>query len=92
MSKTRKIAFVFSALLGLAVTQPAAVSFAGSPNAINNQTAQLISPIQSELGRQPVVVETRRVGGAGVYDQFDAYRGQNGFPLPGEAQLFEPIN
>ena len=92
MSKTRKIAFVFSALLGLAVIQPVAVSYAGSPNAINNQTAQLISPIQSELGRQPVVVETRRAGGAGVYDQFDVYRGQSGFPLPGEAQLFEPIN
>jgi len=91
MSKSRKIAFVFSALLGVAVTQPVAVSFAGSPNAINNQTAQLISPIQSELGRQPVV-QTSRAGGAGVYDQFDAYRGQNGFPLPGEAQLFEPIN
>lgn len=92
MSKTRKIAFVFSALLGLAVTQPVAVSFAGSPNAINNQTAQLISPIQSELGRQSVVVPTRRVGGASVYDQFDAYRNQKGFPLPGEAQLFEPID
>ena len=91
MSKTRKIAFVFSALLGLAVTQPVAVSFAGSPNAINNQTAQLISPIQSELGRQPAVVETRRAG-AGVYYQFDAYRNKEGFPLPGEAQLFEPIN
>lgn len=92
MSQSRKIAFVFSALLGLAVTQPVAVSFAASPNAINNQTAQLVSPTQSELGRQAVVVQTQRANGAGVYDQFDVYRGQNGFPLPGEAQLFEPIN
>jgi hypothetical protein len=92
MSKTRKIAFVFSALLGLAVTQPLATSFAASPNAINNQTAQLVSPSQSELGRQPAVQARRAWGGAGVYDQYDAYRDQKGFPLPGDSQLFMPIN
>jgi hypothetical protein len=89
MSNTRKTAFVFSALLGLAVTQPLAVSFAASPNAINNQTAQLVSPSQSELG-PAVVVPTQRAHGAGVYDQYDRYRDQQGFPLPGEAQLFLP--
>ncbi len=93
MSKTRKTAFIFSALLGFAVTQPLAASFAASPNAINNQTAQLASPTQSELGRQPVMVQTRPAWrGAGVYDQYDAYRDQKGFPLPGESQLFMPIN
>jgi hypothetical protein len=93
MSKTLKTVFVFSALLGLAVTQPLAPSFAGSPNAINNQTAQLVSPVQSDLGRQPVAVQDRRApSGAGVYDQYDGYRNQKGFPLPGEAQLFQPIN
>ncbi len=91
MSKTSKIAFVFSALLGLAVIQPPAASFAASPNAINNQTAQLVSPVQSELG--PQSVQTWQVpSGAGIYDQFDMYRDQKGFPLPGEAQLFAPID
>ena len=59
MSKTLKTAFVFSALLGLAVTQPLSASFAASPNAINNQTAQLVSPVQNELGRQLVVPRGR---------------------------------
>lgn len=86
MSKT---AFLFSALLGLAVTQPVAASFAGSPNAIDNQTAQLVSPVQSELG-QPIARSAS--GGTGVYDHYDSYRGLNGFPLPGTAQLFEPID
>jgi hypothetical protein len=93
MSNIRKTAFVFSALLGLAITQPVAVSFAASPNAINNQTAQLVSPTQSELGRQPEVIQTRQAPrGAGVYDQYDRYRDAQGFPLPGEAQLFLPAN
>jgi hypothetical protein len=91
MSKTVKTAFVFSALLGLAVTQPLAASFAASPNAINNQTAQLVSPVQSEFGRQ-VVVQPQRKGTGGVYDRYDVYRDQKGFPLAGEAQLFMPIN
>jgi hypothetical protein len=91
MSKTRKIAFVFSALLGLSVTQPVTSSFAASPNAINNQTAQLVSPVQSELGRQPGVVRTQQTPN-GIYDRLDVYRDQKGFPLPGEAQLFAPID
>ncbi|HEX3970035.1 MAG TPA: hypothetical protein VHX19_01865 [Stellaceae bacterium] len=90
MSNTRKTALVFSALLGLAMTQPLAVSFAASPNAINNQTAQLVSPSQSELGRQGVSAQTQRAPGAGIYDQYDRYRDQKGFPLPGQAQLFLP--
>ena len=88
MSKT---AFVFSALLGLALTQPLAASFAGSPNAINNQTAQLISPVQSELG-QPTSHVRPAPSGTRVYDSYDSYRGPNGFPLPGTAQLFEPLD
>jgi hypothetical protein len=91
MSKIGKIAFVFSALVGFTLTQPLVVSFAASPNAINNQTAQLVSPVHSELGR-PVVQGRAAQGGAGVYDRYDLYRGPNGFPLPGEAQLFEPID
>lgn len=91
MSKILKIAFVFSALVGLAVTQPLVVSFAASPNAINNQTAQLVSPVQSELGRS--AAQSRPAwGGTGVYDRYDSYRGPNGFPLPGTAQLFEPLD
>jgi hypothetical protein len=90
MSKISKSAFVFSALLGLAVTQPLAVSYAASPNAINNQLAQLVSPVQSDLG--PSVRVQRPHSGAGVYDQYDAYRTPNGFPLPGDSQLFEPID
>lgn len=90
MSKSRKTAFVFSALLGLAVTQPLAVSLAASPNAINNQTAQLVSPVQSDLG--PAVRIRPSQSGAGAYDQYDGYRTQNGFPLPGDSQLFEPID
>ena len=66
------------------------MSFAGSPNAINNQTAQLVSPSQSELGRQAVSVPAQPARGAGVYDQYDRYRDQKGFPLPGQAQLFLP--
>lgn len=91
MPKIGKTAFVFSALLGLAVTQPL-VSFAGSPNAAAYQNAQLVSPVQSELGRPtlPQVQPTPR--GTGVYDNYDAYRGQNGFPLPGDAQLFLPLD
>jgi len=90
MSKTRKTAFVFSALLGLAVTQPLSASFAATPNAINNQTAQLVSPVQNELGRQLAVQPQWK--GTGVYDRYDVYRDQKGFPLPGESQLFMPIN
>jgi hypothetical protein len=90
MSKSRKTAFVFSVLLGLAVTQPLAVSFAASPNAINNQTAQLVSPVQSDLGPAVRIGPVR--SGAGAYDQYDGYRTQNGFPLPGDSQLFEPID
>jgi hypothetical protein len=90
MTKSRKTAFVFSALLGLAVTLPLASSFAASPNAINNQTAQLVSPTQAEVGRQ--VVQTRQPSTGGVYDRYDVYRDQKGFPLPGEAQLFQPTN
>jgi hypothetical protein len=92
MSKISKTAFVFSALLGLAVTQPLAVSYAASPNAINNQLAQLVSPVQSDLGAGPAVQVQRPHSGAGVYDQYDAYRTPNGFPLPGDSQLFEPID
>jgi hypothetical protein len=92
MSKISKTAFVFSVLLGLAVTQPLAVSFAASPNTINNQTAQLVSSVQSDLGRQPVAQARPMQSGAGVYDQYDGYRTQNGFPLPGDSQLFEPID
>jgi hypothetical protein len=93
MSTLRKTAFVFSALLGLATTLPLASSFAASPNAINNQTAQLVSPAQSELGRQPIVAQARQVWTTGgVYDQADRYRDQKGFPLPGEAQLYIPLN
>jgi hypothetical protein len=93
MSKNLKIAFVFSALIGLAATVPVASSFAASPNAINNQTAQLVPSSQSELGRQAVVVPTRQAPrGAGVYDQYDRYRDAKGFPLPGDAQLFLPFN
>ncbi|HEY1505830.1 MAG TPA: hypothetical protein VGF92_16110 [Stellaceae bacterium] len=88
MSKSRKTAFVFSALLGLAVTMPLASSFAASPNAINNQTAQLVAPAQTELGSQTLVQPHRSTGG--VYDRYDIYRDQKGFPLPGEAQLFQP--
>jgi hypothetical protein len=92
MSNTRKTAFVFSALLGLAVTLPLASSFAASPNAINNQTAQLVWPAQNELG-QPVVAQTGQVWtSGGVYDQADRYRDQKGFPLPGQAQLYIPLN
>ena len=91
MSKILKTAIAFSALLGLAAVQPAIVSFAASPNAINNQTAQLVSPVQSELG-QPAPRAQRAPNRAGVYDRYDAYRGANGFPLPGTAQLFEPID
>ena len=93
MSKSRKTAFVFSALLGLALTQPLASSFAASPNAINNQTAQLVSSPQTELGRQTVVVPRQQAWtGTGVYDQYDRYRDAKGFPLPGQAQLFLPLN
>ena len=92
MSKNIKTAIAFSALLGFAAIQPAIVSFAASsPNTINNQTAQLVSPVQSELGRS--VGQGRPAhGGAGVYDSYDSYRSTNGFPLPGNAQLFEPID
>jgi hypothetical protein len=93
MSNIRKTAFVFSALLGLAATMPLASSFAASPNAINNQTAQLIPAAQSELGRQPVVAQARQIWtSGGVYDQADRYRDQKGFPLPGQAQLYIPLN
>ncbi|HWE72799.1 MAG TPA: hypothetical protein VG328_06540 [Stellaceae bacterium] len=93
MSNIRKTAFVFSALLGLAMIQPLASSFAASPNAINNQTAQLVSSPQAELGRQAVVVPPRQAwNGAGVYDQYDRYRDAKGFPLAGQAQLFFPLN
>jgi hypothetical protein len=91
MSNIRKTSFVFSALLGLAVTQPLASSFAASPNAINNQTVQLASSVQSELGRQ-AFVQTRQPSTGGVYDRYDVYRDAKGFPLPGEAQLFMPLN
>jgi hypothetical protein len=87
MSKTLKTALFFSALLGLAVTQPLASSFAASPNAITNQTAQAVTPTQ-------VVAQPQQVkkGTGGVYDRYDVYRDAKGFPLPGEAQLFQPIN
>jgi hypothetical protein len=91
MFKSLKNAFVFSALLGLAVVQPLAASFAASPNAINNQTAQIVSPAQND--RQAPVVQTRQVfTSGGVYDQADRYRDQKGFPLPGQAQLYIPLN
>ena len=92
MSKIGKTAFVFSALLGLAVTQPLAASLAGSPNAINNQTAQLVSPVESEIGSAPVTQVQPTAHRAGVYDRYDVYRGTNGFPLPGDSQLFEPLD
>lgn len=92
MSKIGKTAFVFSALVGVAVTQPLAASFAASPNAINNQTAQLVSSVQSELGGQPMAQVRPTRSGTGVYDSYDSYRGPNGFPLPGTAQLFEPLD
>lgn len=91
MSKISKIAFVFSALVGFTLSQPLVVSFAASPNAINNQTAQLISPVQNELGRSAVQGRAAQ-GEVGVYDRYDSYRGPNGFPLPGQAQLFEPLD
>ena len=90
MSRTLKSAMLFSVLLGLTVAQPLTVSLAAAPNAINNQTAQLVSPERNELG-QPVPghIVPR---GVGIYDGFDAYRGPNGFPLPGDSQLFEPVD
>ena len=92
MSKIGKTVFVFSILLGLSVTLPLAGSFAASPNAINNQTAQLAAPVQSELGRQPMAQVRPAWRGAGTYDGYDSYRGSNGFPLPGYSQLFEPLD
>jgi hypothetical protein len=87
MSKSRKTAFVFSVLLGLAVTMPLASSFAASPNAITNQTAQAVASAQ-------VVAQPQQVtkGTGGVYDRYDVYRDAKGVPLPGQAQLFQPIN
>lgn len=92
MSKIVKSAIAFSALLGFAAIQPAVVSFAASPNTINNQTAELVSPVRSDLGGAVAGQGSLAYSGTGVYDNYDSYRGSNGFPLPGNAQLFEPID
>jgi hypothetical protein len=83
----RKIAIVSAALLGFAMSQPVASSWAASPTSAGNQLVQV--PSRESTGPYDPSGPAR---GAGIYDNYDQYRNAQGFPLPGYAPLFEPTN
>jgi hypothetical protein len=90
--RSRKSAALhFAALLGIALIQPFGAAFAAAPNEVNNQEAinQMAQvPAHGEFSL-PSATYSR---GTSVYDRFDQFKTEQGFPRPGDSQLFFPVN
>ena len=75
---TKKTAVALAAVLMLGLAQHPASAQALEPNSINNETIDTGHNPASPLDPQQ---------GAGIYDRYDQYRTQQGFPLPGWGYL-----
>ena len=78
MKNTKKTALVLAAFLMLGLAQHPASAQALAPNRVTNQVI--------DTSQDPDVPLNMRHG-AGVYDQYDAYRTPQGFPRPGWGHL-----
>lgn len=76
---TKNAALALAGILMLGVAEYPASAQALEPNSITNQTI--------DTSQDPDVPLNMRHGGAGIYDRYDAYRGHEGFPLPGWGHL-----
>ena len=74
----KKTALALGAMMMLGLAQYPAAAQALAPNSINNETIDVSRDSDAPLN-------TRR--GAGIYDQYDAYRNPQGFPIPGWGHL-----
>lgn len=77
-----------AAQLSLAMALPLMAAAADAPKPSESQPADPLPPTQSAT--KPSDPTAPGAAGTGIYDQYDRFKDERGFPLPGYSHVIEP--
>jgi len=79
-----------SAQMSLAMALPLLAAAAEQPSTVNSQPAA--PKVEEQSASSPYGSAGPGAGGTGIYDNFDRFKDEKGFPRPGYGLLFGPAD